>query len=108
MPRGSRVAAPARSGWSWPGGLGRRIGGSKATVMLGDRPLISYPLEALAGSALGEVAIIAKAETELPSLPGVSVWIEPRRPAIRWPASPTRCAWRRVATYWYAPPTCRS
>ena len=61
------------------GGLGRRIGGSKATVMLGDKPLISYPLEALA-SALGAVAIIAKAETELPSLPGVSVWIEPSTP----------------------------
>jgi molybdopterin-guanine dinucleotide biosynthesis protein A len=61
------------------GGLGQRIGGSKATVMLGDKPLISYPLEALA-SVLGRVAIIAKAETELPSLPGVSVWIEPSTP----------------------------
>jgi molybdopterin-guanine dinucleotide biosynthesis protein A len=61
------------------GGLGRRIGGAKATVELAGRPLISYPLEALA-AALQEVAIIAKADTELPSLAGVTVWIEPQTP----------------------------
>jgi molybdenum cofactor guanylyltransferase len=61
------------------GGVGRRIGGSKATVELAGRPLISYPLEALS-AALGEVAIIAKADTELPSLVGVTVWIEPQTP----------------------------
>jgi molybdenum cofactor guanylyltransferase len=59
------------------GGLGRRIGGCKATVELAGRPLIAYPLEALA-AALGEVAIIAKADSELPSLVGVTVWIEPQ------------------------------
>jgi molybdenum cofactor guanylyltransferase len=61
------------------GGLGRRIGGSKATVKLRGRPLISYPLAAVA-TALGEVAIIAKPDTKLPDLPGVTVWIEPATP----------------------------
>jgi molybdopterin-guanine dinucleotide biosynthesis protein A len=61
------------------GGAGRRIGGSKATVELCGKPLICYPLAALA-EALGEVAVIAKADTELPSLPGVTVWIEPQSP----------------------------
>jgi molybdopterin-guanine dinucleotide biosynthesis protein A len=61
------------------GGSGRRIGGSKGIVNLRGRPLIAYPLEALRG-ALGDVAIVAKADTELPSLPGVTVWIEPDSP----------------------------
>lgn len=61
------------------GGLGRRIGGSKATVELNRRPLISYPLEAL-WRALGNVAIVAKIDTELPSVPGAVVWIEPEEP----------------------------
>lgn len=58
------------------GGRGRRLGGAKATVLLGGRPLISYPLEALS-LALNEVTVLAKADTELPSLPGTTVWIEP-------------------------------
>jgi molybdopterin-guanine dinucleotide biosynthesis protein A len=61
------------------GGLGRRIGGCKATVELAGRPLIAYPLDALA-AALADVAIIAKADSELPSLVGVTVWIEPQTP----------------------------
>jgi molybdenum cofactor guanylyltransferase len=61
------------------GGAGRRIGGSKAVVKLHGRPLISYPLEAMEG-ALKDVAIVAKADTELPGLPGVTVWIEPELP----------------------------
>jgi molybdopterin-guanine dinucleotide biosynthesis protein A len=44
-------------------------------VLLRGRPLISYPLEALS-TALGEVVVLAKADTELPSLPGTTVWIE--------------------------------
>jgi molybdopterin-guanine dinucleotide biosynthesis protein A len=51
------------------------MGGSKATVMLRGRPLICYPLEALS-AALAEVVVLAKADTELPSLPGTTVWIE--------------------------------
>jgi molybdopterin-guanine dinucleotide biosynthesis protein A len=61
------------------GGLGRRLGGAKATVELSGRPLIWYPLQALT-AVLSEVAVIAKADTELPSLPGVTVWIEPQTP----------------------------
>ncbi|MGI8903059.1 MAG: molybdenum cofactor guanylyltransferase [Solirubrobacteraceae bacterium] len=61
------------------GGRGRRIGGGKATVELGGRPLISYPLAAVR-AVLTEVAILAKADTELPSLPGTPVWIEPDAP----------------------------
>ncbi len=61
------------------GGQGRRIGGSKAIVKLRGRPLIVYALEAMA-SVLGEVAVIAKPDTELPSLSGVAVWIEPEAP----------------------------
>jgi molybdenum cofactor guanylyltransferase len=58
------------------GGGGRRIGGDKAIVELDGRPLISYPLEAVR-QALGQVAILAKADTKLPYVSGVTVWIEP-------------------------------
>ena len=61
------------------GGPGRRIGGAKATVELHGRPLIHYPLAAVR-SALREVVVIAKSSTELPNLPGVTVWIEPDSP----------------------------
>ena len=61
------------------GGAGIRIGGSKAVVNLNGRPLISYPLEAM-WRALGNVAIVAKIDTELPSVAGVTVWIEPDEP----------------------------
>ena len=61
------------------GGEGRRMGGSKALVELNHRPLISYPLEAV-WRALGSVTIIAKPDTELPSVSGAAVWIEPREP----------------------------
>jgi molybdopterin-guanine dinucleotide biosynthesis protein A len=61
------------------GGLGRRMGGAKANVELRGRPLICYPVEALR-EALDEVVVIAKADTELPSLAGVPVWIEPPGP----------------------------
>lgn len=61
------------------GGLGRRIGGAKALVELNRRPLISYPLEVV-WRAVGNVTIVAKIDTKLPSLPGVAVWIEPDEP----------------------------
>ncbi len=57
------------------GGQGRRLGGAKATVELCGRPLVSYPLAALA-AVLDEVAVLAKDATGLPSLPGAAVWIE--------------------------------
>lgn len=62
------------------GGEGRRIGGAKALVVLRGRPLISYPLAAMR-SAVRDVAVVAKPDTALPSLPGgVAVWTEPARP----------------------------
>jgi molybdopterin-guanine dinucleotide biosynthesis protein A len=53
------------------------MGGTKAMVELAGRPLICYPLEALT-AALDEVAVLAKADTELPSLPGATIWVEPQ------------------------------
>jgi molybdopterin-guanine dinucleotide biosynthesis protein A len=61
------------------GGLGRRLGGSKATVRLGGQPLITYPLRAIQ-EALGSAVVVAKADSELPSLPGIEVWMEPPEP----------------------------
>lgn len=55
------------------------MGGSKATVELNRRPLILYPVEAV-WRALGNVAIVAKIDTELPNMPGVAIWIEPDQP----------------------------
>ncbi len=61
------------------GGRGRRMGGEKATVLLAGQPLIAYPLQALA-ETVAEVRIIAKPDTELPNIAGVTVWIEPESP----------------------------
>lgn len=61
------------------GGNGRRIGGSKATVAVSGAPLISYPVQAVR-QALGNVAVVAKPDTELPPLPGVPIWVEPSQP----------------------------
>jgi molybdopterin-guanine dinucleotide biosynthesis protein A len=74
------------------GGLGRRIGGAKATTELAGHPLIEYPLRALA-AVLAEVRVVAKPDTALPQhlagpqarsgMPGprgVEVWIEPAEP----------------------------
>lgn len=61
------------------GGRGRRIGGGKAVVELHGRPLLSYPVGVLKAE-LSEVVVVAKADTELPSLPGVTVWVEPDEP----------------------------
>jgi molybdopterin-guanine dinucleotide biosynthesis protein A len=71
--------APEPVGVVLAGGLGRRLGGSKATVKLGGQPLISYPLRALQ-EALGSAVVVAKADSELPTLPGVEVWMEPPEP----------------------------
>jgi molybdopterin-guanine dinucleotide biosynthesis protein A len=61
------------------GGDGRRMGGAKATVKLAGRPLLAYPLDAV-WRAVGHVAIVAKRDSPLPEVPGVTVWIEPDRP----------------------------
>lgn len=61
------------------GGAGRRIGGDKAAVALHGRPLVAYPLRAMQ-AVLAEVVVVAKADSELPPLPGVPVWTEPAEP----------------------------
>jgi molybdopterin-guanine dinucleotide biosynthesis protein A len=61
------------------GGRGSRLGGNKALALLAGRPLICHPLAALR-RAVGEVAVVAKPDTELPALSGVAVWREPPDP----------------------------
>ena len=60
------------------GGAARRLGGAKATLELGGRPLISYPLAALAQAGLRPV-VVAKADSALPPL-DVELVTEPDEP----------------------------
>jgi molybdenum cofactor guanylyltransferase len=58
------------------GGVGRRIGGDKATVELEGRPLLLYPLATLR-AAFEEVAVVAKHATALPPVDfDVAIWLE--------------------------------
>lgn len=61
------------------GGRSRRIGGSKALVKLGGRPLISYPLAAVDEAGLDTV-VVAKRQSALPEL-SCSVLREPALPS---------------------------
>ncbi len=62
------------------GGAGRRLGsGSKAAAPLAGRPLVEYPLDALAG-VCERVAVVCKRGTSLPDLPGAERWDEPDEP----------------------------
>ena len=63
------------------GGAATRLGGAKATVELDGRPLIAYPLRALAEAQL-EAIVVAKADSSLPPLdtPVVTEADEPRHP----------------------------
>jgi molybdopterin-guanine dinucleotide biosynthesis protein A len=54
------------------GGRGRRLGGGKATALLAGRPLISYPLAAMAAAGI-DAFVVAKPDTELPPLAGGSI-----------------------------------
>lgn len=47
--------------------------------MVAGRPLVSYPVGALAG-VCDRVAVVCKEDTELPELPGVERWDEPAFP----------------------------
>lgn len=70
---------PGRSvGAILAGGKGSRIGGAKALADLAGRPLISYPLAAVASAGL-EPIVVAKRDSELPPLDC---------PVIREPALP--------------------
>ncbi len=74
-------APPKRStplGAVLAGGAAARLGGAKATVELAGRPLISYPVEALAQAGITAV-VVAKAGSPLPQL-GVELVIEPDEP----------------------------
>jgi molybdenum cofactor guanylyltransferase len=57
------------------GGAGRRLGGDKAVVELAGKPLIGYPLAAMA-AVFRRVAVLAKADSALPELHGIEVWVE--------------------------------
>jgi molybdopterin-guanine dinucleotide biosynthesis protein A len=76
---GSNEAAETQAlGVVLAGGRGSRLGGAKATAELGDRPLISYPLGALAAAGL-EAVVVAKPDTDLPPL-DLDVLTEPEDP----------------------------
>jgi molybdopterin-guanine dinucleotide biosynthesis protein A len=59
------------------GGAGSRLGGDKAMVELGGRPLLAWVLDAAAGF---ERVVVAKPSTALPPL-DVPVWLEPETPS---------------------------
>jgi molybdopterin-guanine dinucleotide biosynthesis protein A len=62
------------------GGAGRRLGTpSKAATELAGRPLVSYPVAALA-SVCEQVAVVCKQSTVLPPLDGAERWDEPELP----------------------------
>jgi molybdopterin-guanine dinucleotide biosynthesis protein A len=76
--RNEAAAATQALGVVLAGGRGSRLGGAKPTAELGGRPLISYPLGALAAAGL-EAAIVAKQDTDLPPL-DLDVLTEPEEP----------------------------
>lgn len=55
------------------------MGCSKATVELGERPLIDYPLAALATAGI-EAVVVAKSRSQLPALEA-PIWMEPPEPS---------------------------
>jgi molybdopterin-guanine dinucleotide biosynthesis protein A len=59
------------------GGRGSRLGGDKAMVELGGRPLIERPLAAARAAGLDAV-VVAKRGTALPDVP---TWVEPDEPS---------------------------
>lgn len=64
------------------GGAGSRLGGGKPLTQLGGRPLIEWPLAAVAEAGLRAV-VVAKGGTELPEdllARGVDVLVEPAQP----------------------------
>jgi molybdopterin-guanine dinucleotide biosynthesis protein A len=72
-----RDASRAITGVVLAGGRGRRMGAPKATAMLGGRPLIAYPLDALR-AVCERAVVVAKRDTQLP--PDLERWDEPDEP----------------------------
>lgn len=63
------------------GGAGSRLGGAKPGTPLAGRPLASYPLDALRAGGLTDVALVAKASSDLGGADAsVVVWVEPDEP----------------------------
>lgn len=96
-PGGDELRQPRRAeplGAVLAGGAGRRLGGAKATALLGGRPLLAYPLAAL-GAVLADVVVVAKGHTILPDLGAVPVWLEADEP--RHPITGILHALRRAA-----------
>ena len=60
------------------GGAGSRLGGAKATALLGGRPLIEHVIEAAREGGL-EPVVVAKADSPLPPL-DCTVVLEPAQP----------------------------
>jgi len=76
------AAEGAAPGAVLAGGRGSRLGGEKATADLGGRPLIAYPLGALAAAGL-DAFVVAKSATALTEAPGlgqVQFITEPAQP----------------------------
>src|ERR687887_2708546 len=62
------------------GGRASRLGGRKATLPVGGRPLLEHPLTALR-EVCAEVCVVAKRDTILPPLGrSVRLWVEPDEP----------------------------
>lgn len=66
------------------GGRGRRLGGAKPTAELAGRPLIAYPLAALAAAGLGAI-VVAKRSTALPASLATAIVVEPDEPTAPLP-----------------------
>lgn len=73
----AQAAGPAM-GAVLAGGRGSRIGGAKAVAELAGRPLIAYPVAAVAAAGL-EAVVVAKRDSELPPL-GCPTLHEPDAP----------------------------
>ena len=72
MRRGSRPI-----GVLLAGGRGRRLGGDKAAVDLGGRPLAQWAIDALR-AVLDDVVVACRLDTQIPPLLGVKeAWVEP-------------------------------
>lgn len=80
MPRTEGADARALVGVVLAGGAARRMGGAKATALLAGRPLAHWALDALRAARIERLAVVARADTPLPALPGAEVWTEPDGP----------------------------
>lgn len=74
------MATPHPLGAILAGGAARRMGGAKATALLGGRPLLAWAIEVLTAAGLADVVVVAKRATPLPERPGAPVWLEPDEP----------------------------